>query len=200
MLNNFVNIAYLSFRLAPIIIVSFFLLQSFLNLDARGLVYLLGLVLATLFSVYTGTYLPVQVGSGAPNTKCSLITLGKDFEPLSKAPLNILVYVYTFAYLLTSLLLNPKQYQTAALVQNIPMMILFPLLILLETGWLYVHSCFELINILYSMVVGVVFGLSWAFMISALRRPELQYLKLGNNVDVCSRPSKNLYRCKPKKM
>ena len=48
---NLINVLYMFFRLSPFIIVSYFSLQSILNQDLKGVIYLIGLIV-TSFVVY----------------------------------------------------------------------------------------------------------------------------------------------------
>ena len=51
---NIFNIFYLTFRLAPLIVVCYFLLQSIFNYDLRGIIYLVGLIIATIVGSVVG--------------------------------------------------------------------------------------------------------------------------------------------------
>ena len=146
-----------------------------------------------------------------PNPKCSIITLGESGGYLSKIPLSLTVYSFTFFYLLIFVLntasTNPKgvldskslslQSINTALQQNIPLFIIFPVLIILESVWLLTNNCVP--NILirggFSIIFGAVGGIFWALTISSVGNPSLQYLS-RSGVDVCNRPSKSLYKCK----
>ena len=52
---NIINILYMFFRLAPFIIVSYFTLQSIFNQDLKGVIYLIGLLVASVVTVILGT-------------------------------------------------------------------------------------------------------------------------------------------------
>ena len=56
---NLINILYLFFRMAPFVIVSYFSLQSILNQDLKGLIYLIGLIV-TSFVVYLNSIIPTR--------------------------------------------------------------------------------------------------------------------------------------------
>ena len=79
---NLINILYMFFRLAPFIIVSYFTLQSLFNQDLKGVMYLLGLLLASFATVMVASILPDINDENAPTqskysiAKCSQLTLG----------------------------------------------------------------------------------------------------------------------------
>ena len=213
---NIGNVSYLAFRMAPFIIVSFFVLQSFLNVDIKGIIYLAGLLMVCTIITYMNGIVGSMVDTTdntdpLPNPKCSIITLGEAGGYLSKIPLSLTVYSFTFFYLLifvmntastsTKGVLDPNSVSSKSintvLQQNAPLFIVFPLLIILETIWLITHNCVQnmLIRGGISIILGGIGGVFWALIISSVGNPSLQYLS-KSGADVCSRPSKSLYRCK----
>lgn len=235
---NIVELPYLIFRLAPIIIVSFFILQSLLMWDLRGVLYLCGLMLTCVLTIFLSNVLNMFFKSSSdvndisttapvhtPNYKCRTITLGENGEYYSKIPLNLVVYSFTFFYLLIFILnlanpksttvgiLNTKDYTqekiNQALLQNIPVLVIFPLLIIIEFIWLSINKCIDGNNsnssyniylftyLLAGIVIGGVCGVAWAVMITSVGVPSLQYIISGNG-NTCSRPSRTTFRCRPR--
>jgi len=204
---NVFNVLYLIFRLAPIIVISFFLLQSFFNLDPRGFVYLIGLFLASLIASTIGQFLSVGMGDDyqmGQNYKCNTMYLGTVpiesggvVRPFSQIPLNILLYSYTFSYLFTSFVAPPVTYNNAliSLQQNWTSLVLFFFLTVFEIAWLTSNSCNRFIYMWVSVVIGVCSGIAWTYLIRWTKEPRFQYTSL-TNVDVCSKPSKTIYRCR----
>ena len=203
---NAFNVAYLIFRLAPIIIISYFVLQSMFNLDPKGITYALGLLLGTVITVSVSYMLEKGVGDNSGSIashRCNTFYLGsiplggEIINPLSKAPLNVLVFAYTLSYLVTSFTAPPVTSNNAlvALKQNIAVLILFPLLLVFECIWLMSNNCTSIVFIVISLLIGIIWGICWAYIIRSTKRADLQYLNIGN-IEVCSRPSKTIYRCK----
>jgi hypothetical protein len=200
---NIFNVIYLTFRLAPLIVVCYFLLQSLFNLDLRGLIYLVGLIIAGVLASVVGDLIDVDSGSEGRSYRCNTLYLGAIpvtsgvIEPLSKVPLNILVYSYTLAYLITAFTAPPVTYANAlaSLQQNMPVLIIFPLLLIFEGVWLTAHACNPFMMIFMAVLIGIGIGIFWAFMMRMTKNPNLQYMSIGN-IQVCSRPSKTIYRCR----
>lgn len=201
---NIFNIIYLTFRLGPLIVICFFLLQSLFNYDLRGIIYLCGLIIATILSSVLGDI----VGSGndifeGRSYRCNTLFLGAipltsgAIEPLSKIPLNVVVYSYTLAYLITGFTAPPVTYKNAlaSLQQNMPILILFPILLIFEAVWLLAHACNYPMVIFMGILVGIGAGIFWAFMMRMTKNPNIQYMSMGN-IQVCSKPSKTIYRCR----
>jgi hypothetical protein len=222
MKQNVSNILYLAFRLAPFILVSFFTLQSLFNWDLKGIIYLIGLILASFITVIFGKGRPFEIGTNVknfsikelPNAACNIITLGDDGDVLSTLPLSVVVYSYTFFYLLVFMLnlanttnnkgvLNTKSIKQSKIneimIQNLPVLIIFPLLILFESVWIISNRClFEvkpIISIVCASLIGSGVGVLWAMFVTYLNKPELQYINKGG-LEVCNQPSKMVYRCR----
>lgn len=217
---NIVNLSYLLFRLSPLIIVSFFVLQSFLFWNLRGVMYLCGILITTFITIMTSPVLKrfCEEDSDEKSLRCNIITLGENGEYYSKIPLNLVVYSYTLFYLVVFIInsanvsdklgllnannLNANALNTAA-AQNVPILIFFPLLIIIESCWIFLNQCLckdttgTLIHIIVGILLGGIGGVIWALIITSLKIPQLQYIVYSNE-NVCSRPTKSIYRCKPK--
>jgi hypothetical protein len=204
---NIFNVLYLIFRLAPIIIISFFILQSFFGVDPKGFVYLIGLCLATLATSFAGQLLSIGMGDDfqeGQSFKCNTMYLGSIpmdnnaiVEPFSKIPLSVMLYAYTFSYLFTSFIAPPVTYKNAliSLQQNWTVFVLFPALMLFEVVWIMNNACNRILFIILAIIIGASMGAFWTFVIRWTKDDSLQYVSL-KHIDVCSKPSKTVYRCR----
>jgi len=195
---NIVNIAYLFFRLAPFIIVSYFTLQSIFNQDLKGLIYLVGLIIATVFTIVIGNIIPKPDVSLAPTNddfkkyskiKCNTLTLGSN-EPLSRLPLSQTTFGYTLAYL--SYFIGVNNLTT----QNIPIFVIFPVLILADIFWSVSNSCSSNELLLSALIIGGGVGAIWGLIIDSTNLPNLTYYSGVSNNQVCSQPKRSLYKCR----
>jgi hypothetical protein len=145
---------------------------------------------------------------------CETFTLGKDGDVASTVPLGIVVYAYTFFYMLIFIanlgnttnnrgILDLKHVnsatQRAMFAQNVPVLIMFPLLIMCEATWLSIHNCIPSINpstmVSLGIFIGGLAGVLWAVCVTATGKIELQYVnKYG--MEVCNRPRKTMMKCK----
>jgi len=194
---NIVNLLYLFFRMAPFIIVSYFTLQSVFNQDLKGLIYLVGLLVASVVTILIGNILPQEDKSlisndknfRLSNAKCNQLTLGAD-QPISRLPLSQTVFGYTLAYLSYFISVNSLQ------TQNIPMFIIFPIVILADIFWNVNNGCSSNIMLLSALILGGLVGALWAMIIDSTKMANLTYFSGISNKDVCSQPSKSMYRCR----
>jgi hypothetical protein len=85
------NVFYLAFRLGPFLVVSYFLFQSVLNWELRGIIYLCGLLLAALLAYLcngpVNTLFPADVShifAPAPSATSYLWAKTGDCSPRSR--------------------------------------------------------------------------------------------------------------------
>jgi len=190
---NIISIFYLFFRLAPFIITAYFALQSIFNQDLKGLIFLVGLLITAFLTIFIGNILPQsekeQINlSTYAQAICNQLTLGAS-GPISRLPLSQTVYGYTLAYL--SYFIGTNNLVS----QNIPTFIMFPILIIGDIFWSSSNGCSTNIMLITSLIIGGIIGTLWAMIIEGTKVPDLAYFSGISNKDVCSRPTKSLYRC-----
>ena len=216
------GLLYLFFRLSPFIVASFFSLISVFNSDLKGFIYLVGLIFSTAITMGSGTLLetvvPSGTGSGAatnPSTSSTATTVGTTaaaaptasvttnsggiqpvcntlslggFSGFSKVPLSTAVLSYTFFYLVYTIGKNNMA------LYNIPTLILFPVLILSDMGWNVQNGCYPLLSCVVSLIVAGGIGVLWSYIIS-IYMPNMQYLIVGSNREMCMKPSDQTLIC-----
>ncbi len=192
---NIINIMYMFFRLAPFIIVSYFTLQSLFNQDLKGVIYLIGLIVASVITVVLGGVLkkfsPPKglMPTDYSRIRCTQLTLGNT-QPVSILPLSQTVFGYTLAYLTYFISINNLQ------TQNIATFIMFPLIIVSDMIWSTSNMCSNPKYLLISLIIGAIIGTLWAMIIESTNMPNLAYMSGIANKDICSKPSKSLYKCR----
>lgn len=195
---------YLVYRLSPFILVCYFILNSMLNQSLNGMVYLFGLLFATVIAVMFGK------GVNSDKEICNILTIGEDNSRLSKMPLSIVVFSYTFFYLLMFILQhsanassknlnssNPYTISnlTTSIKENVAVLIIFPLLIIIDSVWNMMNKCSDPLYIGGGVLIGAFIGSMWGMIIIRAKNPDLQILNIGN-AQICSRPSKTKYTCR----
>ena len=194
---NLISILYISFRLAPFITVSFFSLSSLFNQDLKGLIYLVGLLLATFIAIIFGNSFsiferPSLMEDGLYQNVshvCNLMTLSKS-GPMSNLPLSQIVFAYTFGYLFYVI------FKYNLIMQNIPVLIIFPVLIITDWFWHASNSCASYLPLFVSTILGGALGVGWAYVIDSTGATKLQYYNLLSSKESCSVPSQQSFSCK----
>lgn len=177
---------YLFFRLSPFILVCFFVLGSVINSELKGFVYLIGLVFAcSMTPLFGGARNDDQ--SSKPLI-CHSFSINGIYDNAN--PMSLAVFSYTFFYLVFPI----GKYKLA--IHNIPTLIMFPLLILGEVLWILSYDCYPVINCAVAIIVAGGIGAGWAAIIDKVKLRGLQYFNVGTNAEVCTKPSKQRFRCK----
>ena len=193
---NIISLFYLFFRLAPFIIVCYFILQSVFNHDLKGVIYLVGLIISCFIAVITGSTMSNYIDDpndlkniSRKNDICSFITLGNN-GPVSKIPLGQVALSYTFFYILYIIM------KYGLVVQNIASLILFPSLIVGDFAWNILNGCSSSLPLGIALFIGLFFGFLWGIIIDSTGAVQLQLFNGVSNNEVCSRPSRTMYRCR----
>jgi len=183
-------IFYTAFRLSPFIIVSFFSLSSILNNDLKGIVYLAGLLLICAAAVLLGNTINLETFETDKLNEqiCNTLTLS-DMGRVSKVPLSLVAITYTFFYLVDVIV----HYKLVK--ENVPTFMLFSSLIAAELYWNRIYGCAGLKTLMLAIFLGIFGGVIWARIIRSTGSIKLQYFSGINNKQVCSRPSKQRFKC-----
>lgn len=178
------SVLYLFFRLSPFILVCFFVLGSIINSELKGFVYLIGLIFACTMT----SFFELTSNGGGKALICNSFSINGIYETAN--PMSLAVFSYTFFYLVFPI----GKYKLA--IHNIPTLIMFPLLILGEVFWILNYDCFPVINCVIAIIVAGGIGAGWAAIIDKVKLRGLQYFNVGTNAEVCTKPSKQRFRCK----
>ncbi len=188
---NLQSLLYLSFRLAPFILVSYFTMSSLFNQDFKGLIYLSGLLLVSFFCILVGNSLSGLFGiisDPSDENVCNLMTIS-DSGPLSKLPLSLVVFSYTLGYLLYPIVKFKQENQ------NIPTLIIFPVIITADLIWQFTNSCATLAATVIAIIIAGLLGVAWGAIIYSIGNSALYYLNPLSNKESCSVSAKQKFKC-----
>ena len=188
---DIVAFGYLFLRLAPFILVCFFSLASIFNQDLRGLIYLIGLLLACSSVAMIGKYANgynILLPEPTQPELCKLITVG-DSDIFAALPLSQTTFGYTFAYLMFFI------WKNNLVQQNIATIVFFPLLIFADLAWNKKNNCYRIAQSALAFIISGIIGITWAMIIHSTNSPNLPYFSGMNNSEVCNRPTKQSFKC-----
>ena len=191
---NLLHVLYIAQRLAPFMIVAYFALNSIFNWNARGAVYLLGLLICTGLTISISAFFEDTFKFENPNITCNIITLtGNISEPASFIPLNLVVYCFTMMYMIMSniLYLSELKIPYSSNMQANGFVAFFVLLIISELRKL--GTCYNMYGVGAGIFIGLVCGVIWAEFIVSLASPDLAFY--STNTDVCSVITNSNYVC-----
>jgi hypothetical protein len=182
---NLISILYLFFRLAPFIIVCSFLLQSILNSDVKGFVFLLGLI----FSIVLIGIIPIPPTTNTANADiCQIMDLG--FANTSSGiPISTIIYGFTMTFLSTIII----KYKLQSL--NWPTFIFFPIMGISDAVWNKNNNCAGITQICLGLLFSVILGGIYAGLLIKYNLLDFQIWNGISSNEICKRPSKTLYKC-----
>lgn len=180
------SLLYLFYRLSPFILVCFFVLGSIINSEAKGFMYLVGLVFTIVVSYVACGWGGVDPDR-SPSPACTTLKINGLISETT--PIGMVIFSYTFFYLVYPIAKHHLE------MDNIPLLIFFPLLILGDIFWNVTYACFSPLQIVVALVVAGCCGLLWSYMIELTNLKGLQYFNIGTNRERCSIATKGKYKC-----
>ena len=194
---NISKILYLAFRLAPFIIVCFFVLESILYRHINGIIYLVGILVSCMITVIVGKLYPNILDVSSSST-CNSLNIGQDGMALSDLPLSIVILSFTVSYLIRFMFYvatQPGYNINEVIIQQLPTIIIFPLLILIDGIWNSYNSCFSLSRVLVAFGLGCGLGIGWASIMVSSGNPHFMYFDEMSDAVICKKPMKTKFKC-----
>ena len=187
---DIVSIIYLIIRISPLLVVSHFVLQSILNTDSKGIVYLIGLVFTCLIASSIGALMSEGEIESSNDIDCKSMGL-LEFPNISLSQVSL---GFTYGYLMYIIFYYAGKGKTYANL-NLPTIVLFPLLIIGNGLWNNLRGCSKMSILALSLVLGLFGGAVWAY---ALKYAGYKHLALFNGISnqaICSKPSRTKFKC-----
>ena len=178
--------------IGPYITVGCFLLLSIINMNIKGVIYFIGVVLLIFVSHIVNSFLPsIRRKDGKMDDQSGLaLCQAYGFSLLhGSLPFGMLVYSYTFIYLFVPMIQST--------IMNYPL--LMTLLLLLGTDIMIQLNtkCFKLSTLIMGLVTGILISLSWVFIVASMSPSALYSLSdYSSDKQVCSMPSEQNFKCK----
>jgi hypothetical protein len=183
---NFTNILELFSLLSPFLLGFFLVMSSLFNQNLKGIVYLAGVLIATIINIFLMNQLGNEKFTDAAMS-CDFISLPFMGRFNSPAPSSLFI-AFTLAYLVLPMKAN----------NQINYVILAALLsLLLLDGITKVNKrCTTAGGTFLGTLVGLIFGTLWYTLFHISGYDSLLYFdELRSNNVVCSRPSKQSFKC-----
>lgn len=170
--------------ISPFLVVLLFVLNSVINSNFKGFVYLLG-VLLLLFIVLGLQQSLFKTLKSDANPTCKLFEFPLMFSTVPS--LNSSIFLYTIIYMVIPMLSNG--------VLNLPLIIILLCAYGMDVSIRVKNRCTTPIGIVMGSVVGLVWGLTWYFTVFSTAPSLLYYDDLISNKVACSRPSEQKFKC-----
>ena len=194
---SFWSILYLAYRVAPLMIVMYFIFASVINQDFKGLIYLIGLIFTCAMVHFLGSIVPADfilrdIDVNSP--VCNSFSIGQDGYYSNKFPFSIVVFSFTFFYIFYVIL------QYGLLMSNIPFICIFPALIVFDIFWNKIYRCANFIGMAISLILAGGLGLVYSMLIEMSGLTNLMYMTGGVNNETCQMAAQTQFKCTLRKL
>lgn len=193
---NIQNLLYFIGRLAPMIMVFFFVFASIINMDWRGFIYLSGVVFASFFTtLLSSSFESFFDTSVAAHPVCTLTE-----EAFSKLPLSGVVLSFTITYLFLPMT------KTYGKITNPLLFICFLLFVAVDVMFLINNNCSKfnllvgpffntLLPIIIAYGIGTAIATIYVVVLSSTNNGNLLYFGKAGEDALCKKKDKK-FTCK----
>ena len=184
---NFSNIMHFFAAISPILLTFFLVMISIFNSDIKGLVYLGGILIASLINLFILNTLKVKSQTLIPSN-CNLIEFPFNLNEYVSPAFNSMFISFTLAYLFM-----PMKYISGI---NYPVLISITSLLVLDGSTKIMGGCTTFGGVALGSLVGFVLGLLYFISLYNTDHSDLLFFNAepSNNV-ICSRPKKQQFKC-----
>lgn len=184
---TFSNLFQLISSMSSFLLVFFMVMISFFNSDAKGLIYLGFLMIASILNV-----LLMNSKKSEPCAErsqfCNVMEFPWNPHNYNSPDYNSMVIMFTAAYLLLPMIYN-KQMNYGAIMF---MLILFAFNYITQIMFL----CCKGFDMVFGGLIGLVMGATFAGILKMSGGEKFLYFnELSSNNTVCERPSKQTFKC-----
>jgi hypothetical protein len=184
---SFSNLLQFFSSISPLLLAFFLVTLSMFNQDLKGLVYLGGVLIASLINLIIMNTAQVKSDQLIPPS-CNLIEFPFNLNEYVSPAFNSMFISFTFIYLLMPMIFISSI--------NLPVIICMSLLLVLDGATKIMAGCTSFWGVGSGILVGGILGFFYYLVFTSTGKNDLLFFNAepSNNV-VCSRPKKQSYKC-----
>lgn len=184
---NFSNMLQFFSTISPILLAFFLVMISLFNTDIKGLVYLGGILIASVINLFIMNTLKVK-SDKIPYPACNLMDFPLNLNEYISPAFNTMFISFTLMYLYL-----PMQYISSI---NYPVLIFICGLLVLDAVTKISRGCTNFSGIALGFLVGSILGIVYFISLWKTGHDDLLFFNAepSNNV-ICSRPKKQTFKC-----
>ena len=169
--------------ISPYLLVLVLLLNSIINSNIKGLIYLFGVII--LFFVVFLFQSSINVSSDADPGHCKLFSSAIPYYSIPS--FNSALFLFTLVYVLIPMIANN--------VLNLPFICILLILFAIDSAIRNQNRCTTLIGIFFGGIIGIIIAILWYLIINSNAPNLLYYDELISNKVACSRPTQQKFKC-----
>ena len=184
---NFSNMLQFFSAISPILLAFCLVLISLFNSDIKGMVYLGGILIASLINLFILNTLKIKSQALIPPF-CNLVEFPFNLNEYISPAFNSMFIAFTLAYLYM-----PMKNISGI---NYPVLMFVLGLLLLDGATKIFGGCTTISGVLLGCLVGFLLGIGWFALFYNTDHKDLLFfgVEASNNV-VCSRPKQQTFKC-----
>ena len=184
---NFSNMLQFFAAISPLLLTFFLVMISIFNSDIKGLVYLGGILIASLINLFVLNTLKVKSQTLIPPS-CNLIEFPFNLNEYVSPAFNSMFISFTLAYLVM-----PMKYISGI---NYPVLMFITGLLVLDGATKIMGGCTTFGGVALGTLIGFVLGLIYFILLYSTDHKDLLFFNAepSNNI-ICSRPKKQQFKC-----
>lgn len=171
--------------ISPYVLVLLLLLNSIINSNIKGLIYLFGVIILFFVVLLFQSSINVTGNTYTPPAFCRLFSSKVPY--FSIPSFNSALIMFTFVYVLIPMVINNAM--------NIPFLCVLLILFGVDSGIRSQNKCTTPVGIIFGTVIGIVIAVMWYLIINGNAPSLLYYDDLISNKVACSRPTKQQFKC-----
>ena len=184
------NVNILLNAITPIIIICFFLLDSMLYRNLKGIVFLIGLSISIITTVLVSNTINIPQPL-SDKTQCIPFTFNS--SPASiKFPLTPNIIIFTITSLAITMLHNNF------ILANIGFIFTMLSIFTVNIIWLLEQKCFSVLHISIATMVGLITAILWSYILNKSNNKQYLYNLGVSSNDTCQIPKRKTFKCKTK--
>ena len=180
------NMLQLFSAMSPLLLGFFLVMSSLFNQNIKGIVYLAGVLIASVINIFIMNQIQSPVDPGA-SVSCNLVDIPYLTQFNSPAPTSLFI-AFTIAYLLLPMHYNSQM--------NYVVVAALLCLLILDAVTKVNNKCTTSGGTILGSLVGLVLGAIWYTLFHFSGYDSLLYFdELQSNRVMCNKPSKQTFKC-----
>lgn len=184
--NTFSNMFKIFSAISPLLLGFFLVMSSLFNQNIKGLIYLAGVLLASVINIFLMNLFQSKRNPDESYT-CDIFSLNPYLPFNNPAPTSLFI-AFTLAYLILPMVFNNQL--------NYVIITFLLLLFVIDAFTKVQKKCTSAGGTLMGGLVGLLLGGAWYMLLHEAGYDSLLYFdELLSNKVACSRPSKQSFKC-----
>jgi hypothetical protein len=181
-----INLLFNAF--APFFVICFFLLDSMIYRNIKGVILLIGMSISSVIMFLASNSMNFHQNTAAIK-QCVPFTINNS-STFANFPLTPNLLIFTFMSLIMTMAHNNF------IITNLIFIFIMMSLITINILWLFQKGCFSTMHILFTCLISIATAVLWSYILNKSNNKGLIYTIGVSSNDTCQVPKRKTYKCK----